>query len=106
MGSRWKMFTKTQGQELIDGTYSTWTTINGKNGRKFISKTDPSKYIFLPAGGLWFSTDNNDVGLYGYYWSAMWYSSSLAWNMNFYSSLVHWNYNYYRRYGFPIRGVM
>ena len=53
MGSPWKMFTQTQGQELIDGTNSTWTTINGVNGRKFTSKTDSSKYIFLPAGGYW-----------------------------------------------------
>ena len=53
MGSPWKMFTQAQGQELIDGTNSTWTTINGVNGRKFTSKTDSSKYIFLPAGGDW-----------------------------------------------------
>lgn len=49
MGSQWKIFTQTQGQELIDGTNSTWTSINGVNGRKFISKTDSTKYIFLPA---------------------------------------------------------
>ena len=53
MGSPWKMFTQAQGQELIDGTNSTWTTINGVNGRKFTSKTDSSKYIFLPAGGFY-----------------------------------------------------
>src|SRR5574344_1810477 len=45
------MFTKTQGQELIDNTTSEWTTINGVNGRKFINKSDSNKYIFLPAGG-------------------------------------------------------
>ena len=58
MGSPWKMFTQAQGQELIDGTNSTWTTINGINGRKFTSKTDTSKYIFLPAGGYWYYTSN------------------------------------------------
>ena len=53
MGEPWKMPTKDQYQELIDNTYSEWTSINGVNGKKFTSKTDSSKYIFLPAGGYW-----------------------------------------------------
>ena len=61
------MFTHTQGQELIDNTTSAWTTIKGVNGRKFTSKTDSSKYIFLPAGGGWDGTNNfspTSAGLY------------------------------------------
>ena len=69
MGSIWKMPTKTQAQELINGTNSTWTTINGVNGRKFTSKTDSSKYIFLPAGGYWTNTTFNYAASYGWYWS-------------------------------------
>ena len=76
MGSHWKMFTQAQGQELIDGTNSTWTTINGVNGRKFTSKTDSSKYIFLPAGGFWLETTLHYIGSNGYYWSTNWISSS------------------------------
>ena len=51
MGEPWKMFTKTQGQELIDNTMSIWTTVNGANGRIFYSKTYLNNYIFFPAGG-------------------------------------------------------
>lgn len=71
MGSPWKMFTKDQGQELIDGTTSTFTSINNVLGRKFTSKTDSSKYIFLPAGGSW---DNmNYAASDCYYWTTTWY---------------------------------
>ena len=69
MGTPWRMFTKTQAEELISGTNSTWTTVNGKNGRKFINKKDSTKYIFLPAGGWWWETNLNDVGTNGYYWT-------------------------------------
>ena len=47
------MPTKDQCQELINGTNYTWTSINKVNGRKFISNTDTSKYIFIPAAGYW-----------------------------------------------------
>ena len=57
MGEPWMMFTKDQGQELIDHTTSTWTTINGVNGRKFTSKTNSSKYIFLPSASTWTTTN-------------------------------------------------
>ena len=57
MGKPWMMFTKEQAQELIDNTTYEWTTINGVNGRKFTSKTDSSKYIFLPAAGVWYGTN-------------------------------------------------
>ena len=69
MGDPWKMPTYDQANELINGTNSTWTTVNGKNGRKFINKKDSTKYIFLPAGGWWWETNLNDVGTNGYYWT-------------------------------------
>ena len=65
------MFTKTQGQELIDNTISTWTTINGKNGRKFINKTDTSKYIFLPTGGVLLGDSQGGRESSGWYWSTI-----------------------------------
>ena len=68
------MFTKDQGQELIDNTTSEWTSINGVNGTKFTSKTDSSKYIFLPAAGEWWyslsgESKNYYIGIHGSYWS-------------------------------------
>ena len=76
------MFTKDQGQELINSTNSVWTTINSVNGRKFTSKTDSSKYIFLPAAGKWdynstYGTSyHDDVNEIGFYWSTTYKSSS------------------------------
>ena len=86
MGSPWKMFTKTQGQELIDHTTSTWTSINEVNGRKFTSKTDSSKYIFLPAGGYWLDAPHYDIGSSGYYWSSTYNESTYVWHLHFSSS--------------------
>ena len=67
MGSPWKMPTYDQTRELIDGTNSTWITLNGKNGRKLTSKTDTSKYIFLTASGWWDNTLFRDATLIGIY---------------------------------------
>ena len=52
-GGEWHMPTSAQMDELIDNTNNEWTTVNNVNGYKFTSKTDSSKYIFLPAAGLW-----------------------------------------------------
>ena len=51
MGGNWRMPTKDECQELYKNTTQSWVTINGVNGRKFTSKTDTSKYIFIPAAG-------------------------------------------------------
>ena len=66
------MFTKDQGQELLDNTDYELTTINGKKGCKFISKTDSSKYIFIPAGGLYYPSSES-IGNSGYYWTTTQY---------------------------------
>ena len=80
----WMIFTKYQGQELIYSTNSVWTTINGVNGRKFISKTDSSKYIFLPAGGNWdYGTLYNKD--YGRYWTTITTDTSNAKYIEFHS---------------------
>ena len=70
MGSRWKMFTQTQGKELIKGTNSKWVTSNGVNGRMFTSKTNSSKHIFLPAGD-WWSNTNLVKWNRGWYWTTV-----------------------------------
>ena len=83
MGEPWMMFTKDQGQELIDHTTSTWTTINGVNGRKFTSKTDSSKYIFLPAGGRWRDSFIDNIRVQGNYRSSTRISLSLQHCLDF-----------------------
>ena len=69
MGSRWKMPNDDQIHELINNTNRTWTSINGVYGMKFTSKTDSTKYIFLPAAGSWSYTNYSDNNKRGYYWS-------------------------------------
>lgn len=51
MGGGWRMPTQTECQELLDYTNHEWTQVNGVNGMKFTSRTDTSKYIFIPAAG-------------------------------------------------------
>ena len=88
MGSPWKMFTQTQGQELIDNTNHTWTTIKGVNGRKFTSKTDSSKYIFLPAGGWYEFNRCYQESITGNFSSTKCYSNSNATNLIFDSTNI------------------
>lgn len=79
MGSPWKMPTKTQCVQLISYTNYIWTTVNGVNGIKFTSKTNSSKYIFLPAGGFWVETTLNNLSSYGYYWSTTFEKAAQPW---------------------------
>ena len=54
MGGDWRMPTHALIEELAEETNSEWVTgYNGTNinGMKFTSKTDESKYIFIPASG-------------------------------------------------------
>ena len=51
MGSKWRMPTGKEGVELWENTNYEVAEINGVKGGKFISKTDASKYIFLPFAG-------------------------------------------------------
>ena len=69
------MPTVDQCQKLIDGTNHTLTTINNVNGMKFISKTDTSKYIFIPAAGGWCDTNYYSAGNGGECWSTTYQSA-------------------------------
>ena len=110
MGSEWRMPTKAEFQELLNGTTNEWiTNYNGTgiNGRKFTSKTDTSKYIFIPAAGRCYGSSVNDVGGYGDVWSSSLDTSRpyYAWNLGF-SSGNCGMYYYNRCYGRSVRGVM
>ena len=73
------MFTKEQGQELIDNTTNGWTSLNGVNGRIFLNKTNYSKSIFLPAGGFWRGPSYDAPKYACIYWSSTFSSTSTAW---------------------------
>ncbi|MBP9994358.1 MAG: hypothetical protein KBT67_05365 [bacterium] len=106
-GDPWRMPTSDEWKELYDYTTRTWTTENGVYGRKFASKKDAAKYIFLPAAGYRDGTNVHDVGSFGYYWSG-----SLNSSYPFYAYYMYFKYdnvdpqNYFNRYyGYTVRPV-
>lgn len=85
-----KMPTQTQCQELINGTNSEWTTIDGVAGRKFTNKSDSSKYIFIPAAGYFGNGSRFYEGSNGSVWSSSLGTEGIdvACELYFYSSDV------------------
>ena len=82
MGGNWRIPTKEEFKELIENTNSTWVLINDTNGLKFTSKTDNSKYIFMPAAGKHNFSSHSSWGFSGYYWSSTINGSSMASTLN------------------------
>ena len=109
MGDEWRMPTMAEFYELLSGTTNKWI-INyngtGVNGRKFTSKTDTSKYIFIPAAGYCSNGSVNNVGNLGYVWSSSLNISdpNNAWNLKFNSDIYNMR-NYGRYVGQSVRGV-
>lgn len=56
-------------QELIDNTISTWETLNGVNGMRFISNIN-SNSIFVPAAGGYLDGNTIMIGYIGSTWSS------------------------------------
>ena len=109
MGGNWRIPTQTEFEELIEGTNNQWVTNyngTGVNGRKFTSKTDETKYIFIPAAGYCGGGSVNNVGDNGYVWSSSLLTSGPdgAWYLNFHSSGCN-VYAYNRCNGLSVRGV-
>ena len=109
MGDDWRMPTEFEIQELFDNTDSEWVEDfngTGVNGRKFTSKTDTSKYIFIPAAGSCHNGSVYNVGYYGYVWSSslgISYTAD-AWYLYFNSGSCYMSYCS-RCYGRSVRGV-
>lgn len=85
-----RMPTQNEIRELLDNTDNEWIEDykgSGVNGRKFISKTDESKYIFIPAAGSCYGGSVFSVGYDGYVWSSSLNASNpdYAWYLYFYS---------------------
>ncbi len=70
-GGNWCMPTLEDIKELNDNCTREWTTLNGVNGKKFISKNNGNS-IFLPAAGAYWSgaLGLKYAGGNGYYWSS------------------------------------
>lgn len=106
MGGNWRMPTKADFDELLNGTTNEWITINGVNGYKFTSKTDTSKYIFIPAAGYCLDGPVYGVGSGGSVWSSSLYTSDPngAWYLSFNSDSCGMDTGY-RYGGWSVRGV-
>ena len=83
MGGDWRMPTKAEFDELLNGTTKEWVTnFNGSdvNGWKFTSKKDTSKYIFIPAAGYCSGGSVRSAGYCSYVWtSSLWTAPYSAW---------------------------
>ncbi|MBQ5622209.1 MAG: hypothetical protein IIU92_06310, partial [Bacteroidaceae bacterium] len=106
-GSGWQMPSYEQRTELLNSSYTTttWTTLNGKYGRKITSKSNGNS-IFLPAAGYRIDTSLNYAGSYGGYWSRSLSTSysNYAYYLYFNSSGIYTS-NGFRYYGQSVRPV-
>ena len=69
-GCGWQMPSREQCDELYNSSYTTttWTTMNGVEGRMITSKSNGNS-IFLPAAGYRYDPNLYNAGSDGYYWS-------------------------------------
>lgn len=104
-GGSWRMPTKAEQDELRDNCTWTWTTLNGVNGYKVVSKVNGNS-IFLPASGSRYDIFYYRFGSFGDYWSSSLSGgdSNCACGINFAANYVSW-YDYYRSHGQSVRAV-
>lgn len=111
LGEGYRMPTKADYEELTANTTSTWfasgnTEFNGVAGRKFTSKSDNSKYIFIPAVGICDNGSFRYVGYDGYVWTSSLNSDYPNFALYLYSNGGYVEINDYERYGgFSVRAV-
>ena len=92
---------KMSGNSGGSSSSGTWDDTN--KGRLW---TDNTPNVYFPASGYRNNSSGslNNVGSYGYYWSASPLSSNYGHSLKFYSSYWYWCNNY-RASGFPVRAV-
>ena len=105
-GGKWRMPTRKEKDELSYYCTWEWTTLNGIEGYKVISKKNGNS-IFLPAAGYRYDSDLKNAGSNGYYWlsSLNWLGINDAYGLYFDSSFVNWDSYGDRFYGRSVRAV-
>lgn len=104
-GTGWCIPTRDQFAELVQECDWTWTQENGVNGYKVASKSDATKYIFLPAAGYYFGTWCSASSSEGYYWTSVPYNTEESICLYFKSSSRTADNNCVRYYGRSVRPV-
>ena len=103
-GGKWRMPTMAEQDELRNHCTWEWTTLNGIEGYKVISKKNGNS-IFLPAAGCRYNDILNSAGSIGLYWSSsLGTSGGSAYDLGFYSVDVDWG-NDGRYFGRSVRPV-
>ena len=106
-GSKWRMPTIGQFEELINSSYTTtiWTKQNGVIGRRITSKSNGNS-IFLPAAGFRDGGSLSSVGSYGFYWSRTLHTGApdRAYGLDFSLNNIRKNYGS-RCWGLSVRAV-
>lgn len=89
LGSEWRMPTREEMQELINGCDWKWTTRNGVAGYEVKSRKNTNS-IFLPAAGNYDGGSVSNAGMYGGYWTGtVGTSNSQAGNLYFFGETLH-----------------
>ena len=103
-GSKWRMPTKKEMDELINKCTWEWITYNGVRGYRVIGINRNA--IFLPATGYTEKGAHIGIGIFGYYWSSSLYidDPSNAYYLGFYSDKLY-TYFHFRYLGLSIRAV-
>ena len=103
-GSKWRMPTMKEMEELRDECTWKWVTQSGVEGMKVTGPNGNS--IFLPAAGYRDGADLIDRGSYSAYWSATLDEdyNNFAFNLSFYDSRCNC-YSDYRYFGSTVRPV-
>lgn len=89
-GSPWRMPSQTRIKELLNNTFSEWTTVNGVKGCKFTGSNGGT--IFLPAAGFVRDGELYVVGSDGHYWSSTPNFSDSAYGLYFEFGPAYWYY--------------
>lgn len=104
LGSDWRIPTVEEMRELRNNCVMLWTVQKGTKGFLFTGPNGSS--IFMPAGGYYFDSDHEDIGVGGYYWTSTLGPgmSGYSWLFHFYSDGYEMN-NYGRGQGRSVRAV-
>ena len=105
-GGNWRMPTKAEVQELMTKCKWEWTTMNGTQGYKVISKTN-GNYIFLPGCSYFSFSSRSDSGPYGNYMTSTLHEDNInVYKLGFNPQAKPVCNSYSRIFGYSVRPVL